>query len=486
MGGASVAKKLIDAGIDVLIIEAGSKVPGRAPPPIREESVGQSFGLPVTRAFEIGGGTNLWHGICAPFDPIDFEARPWIDESGWPIAYGDLSAFYAEAAAWMDIPTTSAGPDEPPPSMLEFFRPKAFWTCRSPPRMKNVVLEWARAGRMRCLMHAVALELRADDDGVVRSLVIGSGGKILEVEAEVFVIACGGLETPRLLLNSGRGQDMGSGASLIGRYLMDHPAGYFSQIVYRKHQNAAFGSPSMLRSGRLTGLALRPELQERFQLPNHYLFLRPGVDAAKVPNELLRLFLGIRRLGELSSRHFQALLTSRYVRQRIMRERLGLIRASRYGDIYVVAEQTPNPLSRVVLSEKARDEYGYPIARIDWQMRPDEWAHFDSYFALVSRGLRRDARITSVRLDAIEEWPHVLSSAAHHLGTARMAATPKRGVVDGDLRVFGQPNLFICDGSVFPTAGGTNPSLTISALALRLGEKLARSLHSPIVARSAA
>jgi choline dehydrogenase-like flavoprotein len=69
-------------------------------------------------------------------------------------------------------------------------------------------------------------------------------------------------------------------------------------------------------------------------------------------------------------------------------------------------------------------------------------------------------------------WERTLASAAHHLGTARMASSPTDGVVDANLQVFGMSNLYVCDGSVFATAGSVNPSLTITALGIRLAEYL--------------
>jgi choline dehydrogenase-like flavoprotein len=60
----------------------------------------------------------------------------------------------------------------------------------------------------------------------------------------------------------------------------------------------------------------------------------------------------------------------------------------------------------------------------------------------------------------------------HHLGTTRMHTDPAMGVVDGDCRVHGMSNLYITGGSVFPTGGYANPTLTIAALALRLAEHL--------------
>jgi choline dehydrogenase-like flavoprotein len=58
----------------------------------------------------------------------------------------------------------------------------------------------------------------------------------------------------------------------------------------------------------------------------------------------------------------------------------------------------------------------------------------------------------------------------HHIGTARMAASPRDGVVDENCRVFGMENLFVAGSAVFPTSGQANPTLTIVALALRLKE----------------
>ncbi len=66
----------------------------------------------------------------------------------------------------------------------------------------------------------------------------------------------------------------------------------------------------------------------------------------------------------------------------------------------------------------------------------------------------------------------------HHMGTTRMSDDPKTGVVDADCRVHGLSNLYIAGSSVFPTSGYANPTLTIVALALRLGDELRRRMMS--------
>ncbi|HXI88019.1 MAG TPA: GMC family oxidoreductase, partial [Parvularculaceae bacterium] len=79
--------------------------------------------------------------------------------------------------------------------------------------------------------------------------------------------------------------------------------------------------------------------------------------------------------------------------------------------------------------------------------------------------------------DVIEGAVPALGMHCHHMGTTRMSATPKYGVVDGDCKVHGIENLYIGGSSVYPTGGGCNPTFTIVCLSLRLGDHLANRLQ---------
>ena len=73
---------------------------------------------------------------------------------------------------------------------------------------------------------------------------------------------------------------------------------------------------------------------------------------------------------------------------------------------------------------------------------------------------------------ATERWKQ-WDDTCHLNGTARMGFTPADSVVNADCRSWDIPNLWVCDGSVFPTVGGVNPSLTIQALACRTADRIA-------------
>ncbi len=63
----------------------------------------------------------------------------------------------------------------------------------------------------------------------------------------------------------------------------------------------------------------------------------------------------------------------------------------------------------------------------------------------------------------------------NHLGgTARMGSDPRHSVVNADCRSWDIPNLWVCDGSVFPTVGGVNPALTIQTIAVRTADRIAK------------
>ena len=71
-----------------------------------------------------------------------------------------------------------------------------------------------------------------------------------------------------------------------------------------------------------------------------------------------------------------------------------------------------------------------------------------------------------------QEWLAAMDWGNHHLGTTRMSADPRQGVVDADSKVHGVANLYVAGSSVFPTYGSSNPTLNLVALTLRLADHL--------------
>jgi choline dehydrogenase-like flavoprotein len=130
----------------------------------------------------------------------------------------------------------------------------------------------------------------------------------------------------------------------------------------------------------------------------------------------------------------------------------------------IVGEVLPNERNQVTLAEE-RDQYGLPIARVTFSLSDNDKALVRHATDYMSRAL--DA------IDARDIWAET-DDTAHLAGTARMGDDPATSVVNADCRSWDIPNLWVCDGSVFPTVGGVNPSLTIQAIACRTGDRIAR------------
>jgi choline dehydrogenase-like flavoprotein len=160
-------------------------------------------------------------------------------------------------------------------------------------------------------------------------------------------------------------------------------------------------------------------------------------------------------------------------------QRIASAPAAARRSAYFMVEHTPNRDSRITLSREHRDELGLP--RVHVEMRYGE-PEFDSIAAAIGCLATELGRlgIGRVRWDGKREQlvQYMDSPSRHHMGATRMASSPRQGVVDAQCRVHGVGNLYIAGSSVFPTSGIANPTLTLLALALRLGDHLAAAMKA--------
>jgi choline dehydrogenase-like flavoprotein len=147
------------------------------------------------------------------------------------------------------------------------------------------------------------------------------------------------------------------------------------------------------------------------------------------------------------------------------------------AELHLAWEQAPLADNRIEL-DTATDRTGMPRTRLHWTRGEAEWRTASHAVTLLGAQFAKED-IGRVRmapwLQAWRGFPRDEAQMAgyHHLGGTRMAASPERGVVDADCRVFGVDNLFVGGSSVFATGGHANPTYSIVQLALRLGDHLA-------------
>ncbi len=520
--GIALALQFADTDKTVLLIESGDVAENPEIQALYEGSVvDPALHSPADRYRQrvFGGTTTIWGGRCIPFDPIDFDLRAWIDNSGWPIEYAEVAGYYPAANALCeagdcdyDARSALGAPMRP---MIEGFHSSHF-NADSLERFSCPTNFAARYGHrlsasrnIRVLLNANCTEIVANNRGdhvdhiILRTL---SGGHF-EARARKFILAMGGLEIPRILLASNRvhPRGIGNGHDLVGRYYMCHIAGTIGDVrfsvpkeqVWHGYENAWDGVYCRRR------LALTPETQRALQVGNvvmrlhHPRLVDPGhqtgiLSAIYLAKPLISYEYAKRLYGPdpvgLGDylRHVlnvvsQPIRTARFLADWAWRRTLAVRKfpsiiiastANRYS-LDVHAEQIPNPESRVSLAE-TRDPLGLPRIAIDWRYTA---ADIDTV-ATALRLLKQDFAAWgggTLEYDEDEVEAAMLREGAyggHHIGTARMGRTAEEGVVDRDCRVFGIDNLYIAGSAVFPTSSQANPTLTIVAMALRLADHL--------------
>lgn len=507
--GITLARALAARGFEVLLAESGGQAPDVATQSLYELDC---VGYPLrpnhmNRAREFGGSCNLWAGRAMRLQPVDFEPRPWVPGSGWPIAPAEIDRHLDEAAAILDLPGGAAafsldtwhhqlGAAERQLLAAGAFAPALSLWARRPKRFaRDHRRELAHAPRIRVLLRANAVRLEPDSSGRRIGTVHFAtlDGRRFAVRAQYVILAAGGLEIPRLLLWSDRLDPrlLGRRRELVGRFFMDHPRTAFGRVLLRGDAELRLMRTLPVTRGKVQlGLALSPELQRREGLLHHYATFEEESSGYAEAHWHTAIELGkvMLRRGHAGSRldfervrhapkveHYRYLLSPkeilphdlwrlwRHMKDRLRRQR----RQQRYIVVYF-CEQPPDPDSRVWLGGEP-DALGVPRLVFDWRI-PDA----------VEVGVRRlEAEIARAlaatglgRLEPGEGTPRY-TDASHHMGTTRMDPDPNRGVVDTDCRLHGWANLWIASSSVFPACGHANPTLTILALALRLADHLA-------------
>lgn len=510
--GLTVAHGLAEAGVRVLLLEAGSARPCPGGERLdTTRNVGLPYPLAQSRAKGLGGSSLGWD-IVTPlgepfvrlheFTDLDFEARPGVWMSGWPLGKDCLHRHYARA--WEIFGVRPPAPPVPAPGGVVqedafVFGPASTFTERLPRALRE-------SARVTMVTGTTVTEVRtgAISDRVCSMSCRADDGTAFSVTAAAFVLASGGIENARLLLASRSARHpggLGNSRDLVGRYFTEHP--HYNSALLIPSSSASNGVSSWryrVRDGQseLRRLSLLADVVRSegllapvyYTLPrgrSHVAFRDRGGRVDAVPTLALadlRRDLAVRRRPTRVPSRLAAIVAAAPGLARHVAAELAVEQAARRGagngparplTVKATIEQEPRHDSRVRLG-RGMDAHGVPLAELDWRLGPQDLAsmHRSQELAADSLGRVLDGQVHSLLPPG--STPD-LGVGYHHQGTTRMAASPVDGVVDPDCRVHGIPNLYVAGSSVFPTAGAANPTLTIVALADRLAEHLARELQ---------
>ena len=519
VAGITLAKELMGSGLDICLLESGGIEPDSKTQALcRGKTIGHPYyPLDTARVRHFGGSSIKWllelgdnklGARLQTMDAIDFEKREWVPNSGWPFDRQHLDPYYARAQKLCKVPignyNLSDWEDPKSTPSLPFVGNRvgtSIYYCLSNEVFnEDYRKELEAASDVRVYLYANALEIEADESGQnatnLRTACIN--GKEFAVNARRFVVAVGGIETPRLLLLSNKVQKNGIGNQhdLVGRYFMEHPHLLSGTIfptdkkllkqngLYKIHQ--VQGTPiigqlklsektirqeQMLNDAIVLVTAPKPYVQGSQHAVSHGVqsvglaasaLLRRDLDEFK--RHLSTLFPVV---NKFSIKAYRKAMDAVYII-------FGTTDESVFH-VYHMAEQIPNPESRVTLiSEK--DHFGQKLVQLDWKISSADIRSIRRTQEIIDEELRH-AGMGRLQIDLEDDTPPLeITGGWHHMGTTRMHINPKQGVVDENSLIHGMSNLYIAGPSVFPTCGCANPTLTLVALTIRLADHLKHTM----------
>ena len=441
--GMTLAGELSARGRDVLVLEAGGET---MTPAAQEAYRGTVRGDPYLdieygRLRFLGGSSNHWGGMCRPLDAIDFETKDYAPEAAWPIAKSDLGPYFDRAREILEIDTR---PDDR--SVGEGIRAIDFlWSAPTRFGIEHVDA-MAPRDTLRICLDAPVTALTTGSGRVTAATIRARDGTTIAIRARRFVLACGGIENSRLLLHFNERAEgrLIPQAQALGRYWMEHPHFTIGEALLdgpQREEKFYSLEPDTMRALGVLNCGIRARVLPRDEWPRLAASMACGAP----------------ELGRSITRHMSRHLICGT-----------LLRAA--------WEQAPDRANRITLDPDARDAHGIPRPVLHWRKGEmdlrtvrESGLQFGTHLARSGRGRAKlfDWLFTG-------DFPENDELAGnHHMGGTRMSAQPGDGIVNRDLRVWGQDNLYVAGSSVFPSGGHANPTFTIVQLSLRLADHLA-------------
>ncbi len=462
----------------------------------------------------VGGSTLHWGGRVARFHEKDFEMQSRYGlAADWPIDYADIRPYYALAERELGVAGAEDNPFAPPrehPFPMEAF-PRSYSdslfesacekldiTTHSVPQARN---SEPYQGRSKCvgfgtcqpvcpsgakysadvhvrkaesegarIVDQVAVQRLEHDktgDVVTAAEYKTPSGETYRQESRQFVLACGGVEIPRLLFlsrSSEHPDGLANSSGMVGKFFMESPYIHLIGQLDRRTRQHLMGLGTMESHQFYTPEEAKPGSFK----------IEFGITAGPTPSELalqqrtpLRGMLDTVRNPVSSQQWATQVENARMIEWgdellESIREQFG-----NYFSVSAEIEVLPREYNRITLDRSTTDEYGNPVPNVSWNRDPHAKKTIERAFEVLESIVEN--------LDGTVRNKHrsiVWKGVGHHSGTTRMGTNPSQSVVNPQLLAHDLSNLSLVSSSTFVTSGAMQPTLTIAALALRAADHI--------------
>jgi choline dehydrogenase-like flavoprotein len=498
-GGGTLSNELAQKGINVVCLEAG----GRHLPQDYQNDEWGSFGqiswldarttsgdwrvakdfsgLPAWIVKAVGGSTVHWAGASLRFQEHEFKTQTVYGNVhganllDWPIGLSELEPYYAKAEAKMGVTRTNGIPGLPGNNNYKVFEAGAkklgykkvhtgnmainsqprdgrpgcqqvgfcFQGCKFGAKWSSAYTEIPNGeatGHLEVRTNAHVLKIEHDKSGKVTGVLYADkdGNKHLQ-KARIVAVAGNSIESPRLLLNSASSMfpdGLANSSGQVGRNYMRH----MTASVY-----GVFDKPvRMWRGTTMAGIVQ----DEAHHDPSRGFVGGFEFETLSLGLPFMAAFLNPGGWG----REFTTALDS----------------YENMAGMWLVGEDMPQETNRITLNHDVKDQYGLPAPNVHFDDHPND-------IAMRNYAWKKGAEIYDA-VGATRTFPTPPYPSTHNLGTNRMSAKARDGVVNKWGQTHDIPNLFVSDGSQFTTGAAENPTLTIVSLAIRQADYIAREM----------
>jgi len=438
-------------------------------------------GLPAWIVKAVGGSTVHWAGASLRFQEHEWKVRthygniPGANLLDWPIDANEMAPWYAKAEDNLGVTRTNGIPGLPGNNNFKIMKAGAdklgykechtgrmainseprhgrgscqqlgfcFQGCKTGAKWSTLYVDipnGEKTGKLEVRANSQVLKIEHDKLGKVTGVLYADKkGKQHVQKARVVCVAGNSIESPRLLLNSDSSMfpdGLANSSGQVGRNYMRHMTG----SVY-----ALFDKPvNMHRGTTMAGIIM----DEGKHNPKRGFVGGYEMETLSLGLPFMAAFLDPGAWG----REFTTALDS----------------YDHMAGMWLVGEDLPQEKNAVTLHPKEKDKFGLPVPNV----------HFDDHendTAMRNHAYKQGAAVYDA-VGATRTFPTPPYPSTHNLGTNRMSAKARDGVVNKWGQTHDIKNLFVSDGSQFTTGAAENPTLTIVALAMRQADRIAREM----------
>ena len=500
-GGGTLGAELALKGIDTVILEAGGRheiedYDNDEWPMFSKISwldkrttsgtwrVAKDFaGLPAWIVKGVGGSTVHWAGASLRFQDHEWKAlTTYGNVEGaslldWPIGAEDMAPYYAKAENKMGVTRTNGIPGLPGNNNFKVMKAGAdklgykechtgrmainsqerdgraacqqigfcFQGCKSGAKWSTLISEIPKGeetGKLEVRPNSQVLKIEHDDTGKVTGVLYADkdGNQQLQ-KARIVAVAGNSIESPRLLLNSASNMfpdGLANSSGQVGKNYMRHMTG----SVY-----AVFDKPVYMYRGTTMAGIITDEARHD---PSRGFVGGYELETLSLGVPFMAAFLDPGAWG----REFSAAMDM----------------YANMAGMWIVGEDMPQESNAITLHATEKDQFGLPIPNVHFDDHPND-------IAMRNHAYKQGSAVYDA-VGATQTYPTPPYPSTHNLGTNRMSAEAKDGVVNKFGQAHDIKNLFVSDGSQFTTGAAENPTLTIVALAIRQADYISQEMSA--------